>query len=528
MFCCIVYENRIYNLDDGSIYDVDVKTQDYNYVFGVNDVLVSTTGSDATGDGSEGNPYASFEHALLQVPTIGGFTIWVEGGTYNPSTLTAGYAQIQTNFDNEVIVRAKPNETVILENDTAVYTVRFFNCSNITFEGFTCQMKSGNIEFFHSSSTVSTNNIEIRDCIINNVDSADTFDIFHSGGNSNFKIKRNTINAGSLNSGTVKIGRCENVNVIGNKYNTGYVLASAIYVRQESTGTVNVNNNTIVGTNTSAGAVYGIRMNDTTPSEAITFNVNRNNINSSSRGIGVDGSGTGRFLTLNMLGNIIDTNGKETGIRSSYGIIGGEIKYNTISTFNVCLGFPDEINNTPGREVGGLDIQYNDLTSLDHAMLFGENGLGNTFSNNICNASSGKYAFVIKGNGHSLSNNVGYGGTETCLLYKNCENCKSYSDLLIQSTALGTAIRYDLGNVFPPRDNSIVKAVVSVTNGEAIRDNSIGTGNYQDRNWFSVSGSGLWGNLLGSSLTSLQDLRDSWANNYPSSPNNDNKSKEII
>jgi hypothetical protein len=47
---------------------------------------VATDGSDTTGDGSAGAPYATLGHALSSLPAAGGDTVVVRDGTYQGTT----------------------------------------------------------------------------------------------------------------------------------------------------------------------------------------------------------------------------------------------------------------------------------------------------------------------------------------------------------------------------------------------------------------------------------------------------------
>lgn len=73
---------------------------------------VKTTGSDTTGDGSSGNPYATPGKALgVAVAGAAGWTIYVEAGTYNITSSTANIAAGVLNF-NQTGTLAVPNRMI--------------------------------------------------------------------------------------------------------------------------------------------------------------------------------------------------------------------------------------------------------------------------------------------------------------------------------------------------------------------------------------------------------------------------------
>ncbi len=87
---------------------------------------VATTGSDLTGDGSSGSPWATITHALDNVPDDS--LILVRPGTYN------GHVRLRGSFANGVTVRAEVPYQARLRHDATVVTC--FYGQGITLEGF--------------------------------------------------------------------------------------------------------------------------------------------------------------------------------------------------------------------------------------------------------------------------------------------------------------------------------------------------------------------------------------------------------
>lgn len=87
---------------------------------------VAVTGSDSTGDGSGGNPWATIDHALDNVPD--GSTILVKPGDYS------GRVRLDRQFSQGVTVRSELPYQARLRHDSAVVTVYYGQ--GITLEGF--------------------------------------------------------------------------------------------------------------------------------------------------------------------------------------------------------------------------------------------------------------------------------------------------------------------------------------------------------------------------------------------------------
>lgn len=524
------YENRNYILEDGSIYDVDTKTQDCNYIFnsGV-DCLVTTTGDNGTGViGDENFPFSSWEFVIDAIPIAGGVTIWIDGGSYSMNTTGVGYAILNRDFTNPVIVKSKPNETVILSHTLQVYAVRFLSISNnVILEGLTFTGGASDIATLYAAGAIEVSNFEVRDCIFQNGGASHNFAVQMSAQTSNVnnKTKRCTMETGVGLNG-VFYDKATNLTVIGNKSNPSVDVDRFFRLATGSQGVFNISNNTINSTSSIIGSHAVFQLNDALIGDS-TVNFNNNNVITKSEVMALLGKSSGRGITFNIIGNTVITESQ----RAIYGfksVDSGEAKYNTITTDNDCLGLPAELGVVVGSEFGGLEIAYNNLTSTNHTLLCGENGLNNNVHDNILEARSGFYSFVCKGNGHLISSNLMYGGNQTALLFKNAENCISSNDLIIQEIALGSAVRFDAGLVFGSKNNSVTNANIRVTEGnllEGIDGTNLGNGNFIDNNYYEVTGNGEWG-IIYDNVTSLQELRRAWRVNVTGSQNNDLNSFE--
>lgn len=87
---------------------------------------VATDGSDTTGDGSAGNPWATITHAVDEAPD--GALILVEAGTYS------GRVRLGRSFASGVTVRSQVPYQARLRHDSTVITA--FEAQGVTVEGF--------------------------------------------------------------------------------------------------------------------------------------------------------------------------------------------------------------------------------------------------------------------------------------------------------------------------------------------------------------------------------------------------------
>lgn len=91
---------------------------------------VSTTGNDTSGTGTNGNPWATIEHAIETVPD--GSTILVKAGVYN------GRQRISGVFAQGVLIKSETPYQAILQHNDRVITIYGSDgeISGITIEGF--------------------------------------------------------------------------------------------------------------------------------------------------------------------------------------------------------------------------------------------------------------------------------------------------------------------------------------------------------------------------------------------------------
>ena len=152
---------------------------------------VATDGSDTTGDGSEGDPWATIEHAVDNVPD--GSEVVVEPGTYS------GRIRLDAQFAGGIVVRSLEPYRALLRHSSAVVTV--YSGQGITLDGF---------DIAHTGSGAGALVIQIQD-LIGNPGPSD-------GGVSRITIRNNVIHD-SWNNDLLKINNgASDVLVEGNMF----------------------------------------------------------------------------------------------------------------------------------------------------------------------------------------------------------------------------------------------------------------------------------------------------------------------
>ena len=111
------------------------------------DVHVAVNGSDATGDGSPGNPWATIDFAIDQVNS--GDRILVGPGTYD------GRSRLDREFDPPVTILAQPRYGARLRHDNGAVLV-VFTGRNIVVEGF---------EITHAPSNTGALVVQVQDLL---------------------------------------------------------------------------------------------------------------------------------------------------------------------------------------------------------------------------------------------------------------------------------------------------------------------------------------------------------------------------
>ncbi|AKS41589.1 hypothetical protein HNQ63_001089 [Wenzhouxiangella marina] len=157
---------------------------------------VATDGSDATGDGSQGSPWASITHAVDQAS--GGDEVIVRPGTYN------GRQSLRVEFETPVLVRSEIPYAARLRHDSGAALIAYTG-RNVIVEGF---------DIAHAPNNTGALVIQIQDLLGAENGSGDGSDPVVSD-----IVLRNNIIHSSTNNDLLKINNgAERIRVEGNLF----------------------------------------------------------------------------------------------------------------------------------------------------------------------------------------------------------------------------------------------------------------------------------------------------------------------
>ena len=115
-----------------------------NPVYGVK-YYIATDGNDATGDGSKGNPWKTWQK-IDSVALDPGDIIYIRGGTYTDDRVTTDYFcywdSIVGTESNPIVIMAYPGETPVWDftglsdpSDGVTYLLQMIECEYVRVEG---------------------------------------------------------------------------------------------------------------------------------------------------------------------------------------------------------------------------------------------------------------------------------------------------------------------------------------------------------------------------------------------------------
>ena len=486
-----------------------------SYSFGANDILVDrTNGNDSTGDGSESNPYATIAKGLDEITS--GNTVWVKGGTYAENT-GSGYLLVNSlSFAAETALRAVPGETVVITNVSGAYVFRTnTDIDNFTFRGITFRNANSVTYIFYL--TKDSSNFKIQDCRIEAQHSA-TYAIRDNGtvsGSASTTIT-NTAFTGPTNG-------IQSLNTVGITLSNNYYeksTADPIFanLRAGCGGTIAITGNRSNGGIATSGDSFDVS------GTSLEISNNRINISDNSMdAINVRGGTSSNAITINVQNNLIES--QDVGVNFYNYISSGTVSGNKIHAGKnqagnkTGLGIPVDGVTPVTALVQSLTVANNEVRSDGgHAFLMSINSANHTVTGNKFDASQGgDHALVIKGDGHTLTNNKSLGGTRTSYYLKGATNITTTNHVALQSVSSGNCIEVNPDDSTTPdtatANCSTTKSAFIATNGDLYTITSsdlTGSNVVFNNNNLIVKDSGAWGSLNGTTVTSLASVRLAW------------------
>jgi hypothetical protein len=486
-----------------------------SYSFGANDILVDrTNGNDGTGDGSESNPYATIAKGLDEITS--GNTVWVKGGTYAENT-GSGYLLVNSlSFAAETALRAVPGETVVITNVSGAYVFRTnTDIDNFTFRGITFRNANSVTYIFYL--TKDSSNFKIQDCRIEAQHSA-TYAIRDNGtvsGSASTTIT-NTAFTGPTNG-------IQSLNTVGITLSNNYYeksTADPIFanLRAGCGGTIAITGNRSNGGIATSGDSFDVS------GTSLEISNNRINISDNSMdAINVRGGTSSNAITINVQNNLIES--QDVGVNFYNYISSGTVSGNKIHAGKnqagnkTGLGIPVDGVTPVTALVQSLTVANNEVRSDGgHAFLMSINSANHTVTGNKFDASQGgDHALVIKGDGHTLTNNKSLGGTRTSYYLKGATNITTTNHVALQSVSSGNCIEVNPDDSTTPdtatANCSTTKSAFIATNGDLYTITSsdlTGSNVVFNNNNLIVKDSGAWGSLNGTTVTSLASVRLAW------------------
>jgi parallel beta-helix repeat protein len=476
----------------------------------VTDYHVTKSGNDTTGDGSQGNPWLTIWKAFNTVSTSNAtpVTIWVDAGTYTENA-ASGYLLFTKAFLNRVTVRGKPGTRPIVINSSGSYVIRPNTTSgNIRFQNLEIQSTSGVVGFVHFSGTALTN-FDVVDCVFTDTNSKTGSFSMVGTSHDNVGVKRCIFT--SAGAFEITISNATNFRVVGND-RSGVSVAHNISV----SGTGYVTSNT--------GAKTAISLTGRTASYkaeiVVRYNTARNVVHTG-------GNASFRSL-LNIDENTLVTTSGVKGVSIQGVTQYGTCNDNDVTSLGVVgIAWPDDGGSFTCTE---HEIKRNTVVNTGtngHAILVSTGSEDVVVEGNTTNASGGgNYALVLKGTSNSVTGNTFTGGAANGILIKDASECVVTDNVVYSAGAAAIALEFSPGAI-APESCTVTGNTFHVSGGNLYSQllANIGAGNIVNNNRYLITGTGVWGALLGATVSSLANVRTRWSTQYDVTTN-DNASTD--
>lgn len=465
---------------------------------------VSKTGNDSNDGLTPGTAWLTINKALTTVPTAGGANVVVGPGTYDENS-GSGFLSVSQSFTSEVVFSCVDSTRAIIRGVSGTRSV-FYTGSNIRWENFEFQSSnSGNSSGMINFSGSPANNTFVR-CLFRWSHLASSAWYIIGLGSPTSVTNLTFTDCDLLGSGPVAgafLNNCNGVQFIRTRIRCGTTGTATFAVRAQPTcQNLSFNDCELTGT---------IAFNQSAAlSQATRYSFTKTKFFGRTFAALFSGGSSGNLLTL----VLDDCDGLSS--LTGQGFVAQSFVNATVTNCrsnagNQAFAFPgDGAYSNCTAAIDNCTGTAHD-PSAGHGILIGDGGVNCIVTNCTANGRAGLFGIVLKGTGHYVAGNTIYGGSLDAVYLKGCASSVVRTNKIVQSVAGGYAIEV-IDQVIDSTNNLIANNEVTCTNGFALLvEAGVGAGNVFDANEYIVRGSGQWGSVLGTSVTSLATLRSAWS-----------------
>ncbi|MDP0495825.1 MAG: hypothetical protein Q7Q73_06415, partial [Verrucomicrobiota bacterium JB024] len=501
-------------------------------------IHVATTGDDSTGDGSVGNPYLTISKGWDIAVAANGGTVWVHAGEYAENVSAGYFLKNAAAPSSTVTIRGVPGEKIIWTNTaTGAYVFRLTGaCSNITIRNVTFRQAyaSGSGFVYCNDASNALSALQLIECHFDGAVNRATYfiQLVGAGGSSGVKVKRCSMTAAGTGMSTI-FSNHVGLEVVGNSFVNTASATSWFGVRLNAgnSGNIYLNSNYMRGAD-------GDGINQDTAFTGTAAVVARRNeviLTTGGDGLYLYGGSATYPATVDIRRNRI-TVPSGNGLVVVQAVSGGTMENNRV------VAGADRVMNCGADGVGlepveNVVVRHNHAIGQDagttHTLLIGPFSSGITADYNIVDGSDGAhYGLVFKGANSSFTDSIIYGGTDSALYLKGTDTCTVSRCLVVQNqSTVDATLEFQDGSALEPLvDSSVTECIFELTAGKlygfGAGSTHLSTGNVINSNAYLLSGTATWGTMFASAVTSLAEVRASWAANYDVTTNDADSTDE--
>jgi len=479
-------------------------------------------------DGSQGTPWASIDHAKDQV--VGGDIVILNDGTYSEDS-GSGYLNMQNvGYTSEVIFRAANPGMAIIESAShatmTIFTTGGTVSQNWTFEDVKIAHRTTGQRWLVRFNDEGTN-ITLRRVTF------EIDDTIHASGGNVLYNNGGTLTNFTMEDCSIAITNGQNFGLIqstGSNIIDGLTVTGMTVTGDSSVAKL-INIDDLRGTcsisgsmdsaGTAADTSHVVYIGDAGAACSLGFGAGLTVTSANCRGVSIMEDGTAANMTLTG-GDITGTCkrrvfGAEFGVTGYLGTIIGVLTDTSVVNNVVELRSDSTDNGT--LAVKQFTVDHIDVTTNTpyHGLLFGRHSEDIEVKSLVVNDGPQNIAFVDKG----LRNKIGteniatiYGGTVGALYLKGArdgvyDNTKIYQD----NGGECISFVYDDVALNKTSGNSVQNCSVVLTNGSLHKNAGSAVddgGNVVDYNLYMVTEGQSWGQVYGTTVTSLETVQTAW------------------